>query len=133
MYDKDCFIWVRQEIVNNDFGRDTIVASMFGQFKVIGDTTYFLYPDSARAPNRYFCYCPDGYTKGNRMHIYFEKGKYPPDDLSQIYKDVYKTKPPKFDRMTMFISFKAVRRGNKYIFYDKIDSKTGHEYKICKN
>ena len=128
LYDNDCFIWVRQDTLNDE----EIIAGMFGQYKVIGDTTYFMHPDSSRLPNRYFCYCPDGYTKENRMHLYFEKGSSPPDDLTKIYRDVYNTKPPNLTRMTIFISFKAVRQGNKYIFYD-YDNKVGHEYKICNN
>jgi hypothetical protein len=128
MYDKDCFIWVRQEILD----KDTAIAAMFGQYKIIGDTTYFTFPDSTRKPNRYFCYCPDGYTKDNRMHLYFDKGSSPPDDLTKIYKEIYHSKPPNLDRLIIYISFKAVRQGNKYIFYN-VEDKSGHEYKICDN
>lgn len=128
LYDNDCFIWVRRDTLNDE----EIIAGMFGQYKVIGDTTYFMYPDSSRSPNRYFCYCPDGYTKGNRMHLYFEKGSFPPDDITKIYMDIYNTKPPNLTRMTIFVSFKAVRQGNNYIFFD-YNKKVGNEYKICNN
>lgn len=125
MYDKDCFVWVKKGKLQDE----EIIEATIGQYKTIGDTTYFSYPDSARKPNKYFCYCPDGYTKNNRMHLYFKKDVSPPDDLSILYTDLFNSKPPKnLNRFIFFIQCKAVRQKNKFVFYYADNTK--EEFKI---
>ncbi|MGZ4117917.1 MAG: hypothetical protein ACXVPY_10565 [Bacteroidia bacterium] len=121
LYDRDCFIWIRQHIIVDD--NELIVT--YGQYKSIGDTIYFNYPDSTRLSNKYFCYSSTKYNSEKNFHFYNIPETYPPFSSDRVYKALFKTKTPNLGETTFFEKFRAIKRDGKIIIEDGLyeDSK----------
>jgi hypothetical protein len=119
LYDKDCFIWIRQEV----FFKEKMTEVSFGQFKTISDTIYFEFPDSTRHTNKYYCYCKYEGHEFKGFQLYNIPETWPPGSLDRVYKDMYNSKTPNFSQFSTLVSFKAVKQKDKIIFTDYVNGK----------
>lgn len=125
LYDKDCFIWIKQETTS----KEKLISLSFGHFKTIGDTIYFTFPDSTRNANKYYCYCKYKGYDFIGFQLYNVPETWPPGSIDRVYKDLFKTKTPNLSQMTTLVRFKAIKQKDKLIFLDYKGNKyTNNEY-----
>jgi len=130
LYDKDCYMWVRRDTLLNE----EILRVTFGHYTVNGDTLNFNCPDTTRKPNKYFCYCGNKYNKTKQPNLYSSPETYPPNDIKNVYKAMFKASAPNLTEIHTSESFKGIRTKNKItLLYYNRDKRPDGEYTMTKN
>jgi hypothetical protein len=121
LYDKSYFVWITKEVASKEQGGHVEYSRdvTYGQYKSIGDTIYFTFPDSTQAPNRYFCFCSDKFNTNKSFQFYSTPETFPPNQIDRVYKDMFNVPPPNIEEFQFHRTFKAVRRKGGIILLNK--------------